>query len=258
MNGKWQMANGKPELLSVWIALAIWLTADLRAADINKGHTFTDGDTAYAGDFNDFLDLATINTSFFTGKSATTTPAAADTLLTYNASAADFRKVTLGNLVLSNPSLITGQTEDTTPATNDFLLSYDTSASGLKKVQAGKLIQRFTTNGIPVQVGSLFRADHGFPGVPQIVEWKLVCTNASGDATYLQGDEIPVGAAMITVSSIDLPGWAAGANSTNVFIGANSLVGNRTVLNKDGSGSTALTYARWNFKCNALYLPNWP
>ncbi len=113
---------------------ATW-TCPVQGADINKGYSFAPGEKNITNaKLNNQIDLATIDTSFYTGKAATTTPVAADTILLYSASAAGFRKCSLDNLLFSNTSFLTGLAEDDLPATNDFLLSYDTSATGFKKV----------------------------------------------------------------------------------------------------------------------------
>jgi hypothetical protein len=123
---------GRIRLMGLMLALLVLTAA---GADINKGYTFTPGEKNVTHTkLNNLVDAASINTSFFTDKTATTAPGANDVLLLYSASAAGFRKVTLNNLVLANGNLILDQTEDTNPATNDWVLSYDVSGSALKKV----------------------------------------------------------------------------------------------------------------------------
>lgn len=113
----------------------------LYGADINKGYTFTVGEQNITHTkLNNLVDAASINTTFFTDKSATTTPVAADTMLIYQSSGAGYRKCTLGNFLFGNAAVITGQTEDTLPVGGDFLLTYDVSAAGLKKSQLDSLV----------------------------------------------------------------------------------------------------------------------
>lgn len=116
-------------------AAALLIGAPGFASDINKGYTFTVGEQNVTHTkLNNLVDGATINTSFFTDKSALTTLNSADTFLLYSPTLSGYRKTTLQTLLLGNTSLITGQTEDPTPADNDYVLTYDTSAAVFAKV----------------------------------------------------------------------------------------------------------------------------
>lgn len=121
----------------VWNMIALLvaiLVLPARATDISTGYAFSSGEPNVTHTkLNNAVNLATINTGFYTDKSASTTPAATDLALIYSVSDTAFRKVTLANLFLANAALITGQTEDTTPAAADYVLTYDVSATGLKK-----------------------------------------------------------------------------------------------------------------------------
>ena len=56
-----------------------------RAGDINKGYTFTDGERNVTHTkLNNLVDGASINTTFFTGKSAVTNANSADIFLLYS------------------------------------------------------------------------------------------------------------------------------------------------------------------------------
>lgn len=123
---------------AVCIALLCFVSA-ARASDLNAGYSFTVNDQVTATKLNALAGSATINTSFFTDKSAGT-PAGADTFLFYSSSLAGYRKATLNSLLLQNTDLITTQTEDTAPAYGDFVLTYDASASGLKKATLGNIL----------------------------------------------------------------------------------------------------------------------
>jgi hypothetical protein len=132
----------------------------LSAADITKGYTFTTGERNVTHTkLNNLVDGASINTSFFTDKTATTSPTGADLLLLYSAGSSAYRKISVGNLLLNNADLIIEQTEDASPATNDWLLTYDVSGNALAKVRYNnllshvwdhdRLINARTQNGTP-------------------------------------------------------------------------------------------------------------
>src|SRR5436853_3922290 len=118
--------------------MGIALTA--QSSDINKGYAFTAGEQNVTHTkLNNLVDLATINTTFLTDKTASTAPLAADLFLMYSPSVTDWRKITYQNLLFGNTAFITDQTEDTAPALNDFALTYDVSAGTFKKVQLGSV-----------------------------------------------------------------------------------------------------------------------
>lgn len=110
-------------------------------ADITKGYTFSNGEKNITHTkLNNLVDAASINTSFFTDKTASTTPSSSDLLLIYSSGSAAFRKVTLDNLLYSNEGIITSQTRLTSPALGDDLWIYDLSDLSTKKINIGDLI----------------------------------------------------------------------------------------------------------------------
>jgi hypothetical protein len=114
---------------------AMLASAQLSAGDLNKGYTFTPGEQNVTHTkLNNLVDAGTINTTFFTDKSAVTTLNTSDLFLLYSPTLTGYRKVALQNLLLANTALITSQTEDSTPSDDDFVLTYDTSGTGFKKV----------------------------------------------------------------------------------------------------------------------------
>jgi hypothetical protein len=118
--------------------LAVGLT--LHAADINKGYTFQPGEKNVTHTkLNNLVEAATINTSFFTGKSAITNAEGADILLLYSPTLAGFRKISWNSLLLGNSAFITSQTEDTSPATNDHVLIVSAADATYKKVPLSSL-----------------------------------------------------------------------------------------------------------------------
>lgn len=108
------------------------------ATDINKGKTFTPGESGIDHtDLNNIVDLATINTDFYTTKDAVT-PTGSDVFLLVRSGV--FYRCTLSTLLTANTALITGQSEDTAPAYNDYFLSYDTSGGTLRKVTLTNMV----------------------------------------------------------------------------------------------------------------------
>ncbi len=74
-------------------------------ADLQKGHTFTEGSSGNtAADLNALVDSGTILPAFITGKSAVATLEDVDLALVYDNSAAAMRKVTFANIVGSFPA----------------------------------------------------------------------------------------------------------------------------------------------------------
>jgi hypothetical protein len=74
-------------------------------ADLQKGHTFTEGSSGNtAADLNALVDSGTILPAFITGKSAVVTLEDVDLALVYDNSAAAMRKVTFANIVGSFPA----------------------------------------------------------------------------------------------------------------------------------------------------------
>lgn len=132
-------------LVWLWMAIGALLINLARGADIQRGTTFTDGQTLSASDLHTLVDNATIVTAFLTGKSSASSAVGGDLLLLYSGGV--FYKITANALLYQNTVLITGQTEKTGPETGDFLLLYDATALALKKVSAGNL----SSNSIALQ-----------------------------------------------------------------------------------------------------------
>jgi len=127
---------------AVLLALAVSLGA-VTAGDINKGYTFTPGEKNVTHTkLNSLVDGASINPSFFTDKSATTAPAAADLMLLYSSAYGDFRKASLDSVFLSNTNLIWSQTEYASPPSNSYVLVLD-QTNGYRKVQFANLFSNW-------------------------------------------------------------------------------------------------------------------
>jgi hypothetical protein len=100
-----------------------------------------------------YLQLANL-LKIIDGLTADTSPAIADEVATYDASASGPKKVTLDNLY----KIINLLTEDTAPVVTDFLATYDTSASGPKKVSPDNLLK--IINGLTADATPDFAADY--------------------------------------------------------------------------------------------------
>lgn len=115
--------------------------------DLNKGYTFTLNEHNITHTkLNNLVDQAQINTSFYTGKSATTAPASGDFLLLYSAAASGYRKCSLNYLLFANTNLIASQTEKPLPMGGDYLLIQDVAANLLKKSTLDELV--FTNDNL--------------------------------------------------------------------------------------------------------------
>ncbi|MEW6303498.1 MAG: hypothetical protein AB1705_08515 [Verrucomicrobiota bacterium] len=118
------------------MAWAWWATA----ADITPGYTFTTGEQNITHSKLNSATAGSINTTFFTDKTADTAPEASDLVLIYDNGSGVFKKVTLANLIFDNGLLISNRTEEAAANTNDFLLFFDTSASAYRKGTLNSLV----------------------------------------------------------------------------------------------------------------------
>jgi hypothetical protein len=176
-------------------------------ADLTAGYTFTSGEQNITHTkLNSLLTGASINTTFFTDKSASTAPATSDTLLLYDGSG--FKKITLANLVLNNASLISSRSEDTAPATNDFFLSYDTSASGHKKVSLYTL-QTMTSNAAVVATARNLIVTNSSATAITITADEFVAKDANGIPAVLRNVNTSVAITTSGVGGLDTGGEAS-------------------------------------------------
>lgn len=70
-----------------------------KAQDISKGYAFTPTEQVTSTKLNNLVDLATINASFVSGKSAITSPLEGDSFVLYSTALLGLRKCTLGTLI---------------------------------------------------------------------------------------------------------------------------------------------------------------
>jgi len=106
---------------------------------VAPGYTFTPGQSISHVELN-AAAAGSINTSFFTGKSAVTAPDTAGLVLLWDATSTDFRKATLLNAFFNHDFLINGRTAENFPTNGDFVLFYDNSAGGYRKTTLDQLV----------------------------------------------------------------------------------------------------------------------
>lgn len=144
-------SNIQPPTLKALALLALFaFQLSALATDISTGYSFSSGEQNVTHTkLNNAVNNATINSGFYTDKSALTETASGDLVLIYSASLGALRKMTVDNLNFSNIRVITNQTEDVTPATGDFVLTFDVSAGTLKKTTLLDLVftNDFLING---------------------------------------------------------------------------------------------------------------
>lgn len=101
--------------------LGLLLAAVVSAGDITPGRTWVTGEQVTAAKMNDFLNSASINSTFYTSRTTSTAPGGAEVIIFYDSSAQAFRKITLDGL-LQRTNLITDLTPATSLATNDVFM----------------------------------------------------------------------------------------------------------------------------------------
>lgn len=186
----------------IGVLVMVLAVATALGSDLSKGYTFAPGERNVTHTkLNNLVDAATINTTFFSDKTATTAPVGTDTILLMTATPA-WRKCTLSTLLFANTNIITLQDEDTSPAVGDYLLTYDVSAGALKKATLANLgsvvtntadlvrVKAFSvTSGISLGgAGTYINTAHSLGGVPQLVRAVLVCT--ADDLSWTTGQEL--------------------------------------------------------------------
>lgn len=138
----------------VWafcIAFLFALSLSSKAADVAPGYLFLPTDTVTSTKLNNAAS-GTINTSFFTGQAAESSPLDSDLLLVYSASLGGYRRITFANSVSQNTALISGKSESTNPGTNAFIEYLDANTGTLQKINATNLLNSPTNFVGPSQL----------------------------------------------------------------------------------------------------------
>jgi hypothetical protein len=229
--------------------LLLCLTA--QAADINKGYTFLSGDTVTHTKLNNLVGLSSINTAFYTAKSAGS-PAVDDLFLYYDSASLVFKKATLSS-VFANTNILLNQSEKTAIAGQDLVQIYDSAALSYAKSTVSNIanyaIQRFSTNEV-FQIG-IHTFAHGLTNTPQVMSAAIRCiTNNNG---YVVGDELPVESVSQFLNQ-DRRTFHYGANATNMWYsqeGALECVPTKT----NQTVYVDLSNIEWNMILRAQYFP---
>lgn len=103
--------------------------------DITPGMTFVDGQRLTAAQLGLLVSGASINTSFYTGKTAQTNLNPTDIILVYSAASGTFHKLTGSQALFQNPALIyTQPLYSSVQNTNYYVLGYDSTNGVLFQV----------------------------------------------------------------------------------------------------------------------------
>lgn len=210
-NGTWRSTIDLVFAVIAFATIAFLVLLGLNAAsgaDISAGYTFSSGEQNITHTkLNSVLSGATINTTFFTDKSASTAPASTDTLLLFDGSA--FKKITVGNLTLNNLDLISTRNEDTAPATNDFFLTYDASATGYKKVSLYTLQATVSTNTAVVAAARNMVITNSSASAVVITAGEFIAKDSNGIPALLRNVSVTVTMGAAGVNSLDTGAEAA-------------------------------------------------
>lgn len=143
---------------------------------------------------------------------------------------------------------ISGLSEDTTPDESaDFVATYDDSAAANKKIKlqnipgtlrAGSAV----TMSYVVNTNSASTA-HGLGAAPSFYSMKIVCSDAGGDGTYSQNDEVHVSGFNSVSGSTVIASIFADATNTQVRITNNSLP---QISNKNANTTMTIASGKWN------------
>jgi len=119
---------------------ALLLGLSARAADVQKGYSFSDGNRVFASQLNSLVDSATILPGFYTSRTAQTNLATSDVFLVLAGPAyTTYKRVSATYALYQNTSIITGRAEKTDVESTDYLLLYDATEQVFKKVSASNL-----------------------------------------------------------------------------------------------------------------------
>jgi len=146
------------------IAIVLAALIRLDAQDLTQGITFTDGQRLTAAQLGQLVNLATINTTFYTTKVSQGAPVSGDVFLVYSASSGTFHKLTAQSLLYGNTGIIANQTPYSTVSDYSSFLFYDPTNLWLGQITKSNLasvissgivfsnLVLWTTNGSKVPV----------------------------------------------------------------------------------------------------------
>lgn len=116
---------------------ALWFGLSAFGADITPGYTFTEGQQNVTASLVNQATAGSVNTSFLSTKTASTSPTTSFQLLLYDSLTPLYYRATLGNAVFDSVNLISNRTAATTIATTDTLLIHNGSA--YRKITFGNM-----------------------------------------------------------------------------------------------------------------------
>lgn len=102
-----------------------------------------------------------------------------------------------------------------------------------------------------IAAGKFYDQAHGLGAVPDSMTFKLVCTDAGGDAGFAQNDEIGIDCVTADPSASDVTcaAFSYGASATNIFVAYDATLSSGPfVVSKAGVSETVLTVSKWLVK----------
>lgn len=107
--------------------------------------------------------------------------------------------------------------------------------------------QTFTSLDYSIVAGVVANTNHSLGVKPKFVSWVLVCV--TNDLGYVVGDEVAPGSFMM--QDAQLPMFAWGANTTNVFLIKSAQAGDQQIARKDTGVAGDWTATNWKARCYA-------
>lgn len=255
------------------------LAFGLQAADITPGYTFQNGEQNVTATKLNSSASGTINATFYTGKTANTTPASSVVVLVYNPSTLTYQQTTLSQLVINNVDLIGNRTGAASVSGTNTVLIWDGVA--YYKAQVNMLVrgndqmitnQVYSTNYVLVTSGTnVYRVSLANLGTGFDLSSLSNKTSVAQSDLLLIYDAASASNKNITVSNVtaSVPSageykwssWAFGANNyidatarAAEFLNTNGTrlvlsgtISNRISLTLFDSGSAAIFSNRWAY-----------
>jgi hypothetical protein len=107
--------------------------------------------------------------------------------------------------------------------------------------------QTFTSLDYTIIAGLVANTNHSLGVKPKYVSWVLVCV--TNDLGYVVGDEVAPGSFMMQDAQVPMFAW--GANTTNVFLIKSAQSGDEQIARKDTGAAGGWTSTNWKARCYA-------
>ena len=130
-------------------------------------------------------------------------------------------------------------------AINGFTNAVNTLSSNMTSTVLSN--QTFTSLDYSIAAGVVANTNHSLGVKPKFVSWVLVCV--TNDLGYVVGDEVAPGSFMM--QDAQLPMFAWGANTTNVFFIKSAQSGDQQIARKDTGAAGDWTSTNWKARCYA-------